>query len=495
MTVRRSSGRWPAHRSYARSVSDSVTCLPHPEPLLQDLYSALFKLNVVLRAERELSPAVLINRGVLQVLLDSGSFDVLRRRTELDERNAGAAAVLLGRKVLEALRREFRHEPEALLHAAEAARTEESLEAKQRELEHLRDSEAFDPSQREDLEGELEDEIRSAQARLARDRRRQRKAAETASRVEAAVDAAVDQLPEQIDEPQRQARGLGVGGVSNVDADRRLELGNRIMRSSKLKRLAQLVGAMRDAAFETRRRRAANAPEEVHAVSRGDDIARLLPAEMLGLKDSLGGRVGRALHLDFLRRLAEKQLLQYELQAPSERGPMVVCLDGSGSMQGAKELWGKAVALTLMEIARRERRRCMALVFSDGPALFEVELLAPNARGLRARVQDDEVLRFAEHFPGGGTDFEPPLRRALESVTKGNYKRGDIVFITDGHAPVSSELVARIETLRKRYRFKIRGVLVDVADHEQSSLAAFADDIRCVSDLASDSVQGLFAAV
>ena len=63
---------------------------------------------------------------------------------------------------------------------------------------------------------------------------------------------------------------------------------------------------------------------------------------------------------------------------------MVICVDGSGSMSGSKELWAKAVALTLMDIARREKRACLALVFSAGDPLAEGALGDPG--GLRRYV-------------------------------------------------------------------------------------------------------------
>ena len=47
-------------------------------------------------------------------------------------------------------------------------------------------------------------------------------------------------------------------------------------------------------------------------------------------------------------------------------------------------------------------RRCLALMFSSGHALFQVELLARVAGGGRARVQDEEVLRFGSLSEAGG---------------------------------------------------------------------------------------------
>ena len=464
--------------------------LPHPEPLLLDLFCLLFKLNVVLRSAKELSAAVLINRQVVEMVQKGDPLEGLRRHTELEPSSAAAATRLLGERILEALKVEFRDHPRELVDAQDSARDEELLATNQRQLEHLERSETFDENTRQDLVEELGEEIKELESRLQRHRKRQGKASEIAALIDAQINEEMAQIPQGLEETQTHARGLGVGSDANVDAERRMELGDRIMRSRKLKMLARLVGAFREVAFEARRRRVVQAPQELHTVTLGAELERLLPSELLGL--CAGNH--RGLHLEFLRRLAEKQLLEYKLEAASSRGPMVVCLDGSGSMQGSKELWGKAVALTLMEIAKRERRRCLALIFSSGHALFEIELLAKSRAGA-SRVRDEEVLQFAEHFPGGGTDFEPPLARAIDAVSAGDYQRGDVVFITDGHAPVSDELVDRIARERKKHRFKIHTILVDVGDHESQPVERFADDVRRITDLTADSLTDMFSAV
>lgn len=489
----RALGRREALRAAAGRLA---SLLPHPEPLLCDLFCALFKLNVVLRPAKALSPSVLINRSVLEAVSQSEHLPALRRSTELDAARAATATALLAEQVLRALRREFRQRPEELLHALESARDEELLEQRRSERDTLERSEAFDAAQKKALAAELDEEIAALEAKGARDRRRQRAASRSAAGIGEAIDAEMETLSERLGAAEGHARGLGLGsGTGGVDAERRLELGDRIMRSQKLRLLARLVGALREAAFEARRRRVARSPQELHAVTLGAELERLLPAELLGLRRRDRGEIGRGLHVDFLRRFSERQLLEYRLDAAAERGPMVVCVDGSGSMQGSKELWGKAVALTLMEIARREHRACLAIVFSSGEPLFEVELLDKAKGGARRSVRDEEVLRFAEHFPGGGTDFEPPLERALAAVTAGSYRRGDVVFITDGHAPVSDGLLQRIARERKRHRFRIRAILVDVGDHERRTVERFAHDVRAVTDLAADTLADLFASV
>jgi uncharacterized protein with von Willebrand factor type A (vWA) domain len=87
------------------------------------------------------------------------------------------------------------------------------------------------------------------------------------------------------------------------------------------------------------------------------------------------------LQKDFQRRFFDQELLQYSLRGVEEKGkgPMVVCLDGSSSMAGDKEIWSKAVTLTLLEIARRQRRLFRSICFSSEET--PLQILDMNPRG------------------------------------------------------------------------------------------------------------------
>ena len=203
------------------------------------------------------------------------------------------------------------------------------------------------------------------------------------------------QLEETGQESQSWSTGLGGGGKSSPG--RQIELGRRLARSPKLKKLAAIVGRMRQQALALRKRPFERTSEEVFEVRLGSDLERLLPPELLALHHPV-------LRRDFARRLVEGQLLSYSLRGADERGrgPMIVCLDGSGSMSGDKEIWSKAVALTLLEIARRQRRLFRFICFSSADTpLFTLDL---NPRD-RHEVQLDRALEVAD-LPRRGTDFE-----------------------------------------------------------------------------------------
>ena len=91
----------------------------------------------------------------------------------------------------------------------------------------------------------------------------------------------------------------------------------------------------------------------------GGDVGRLLPAELARL-------VVPELELDALRRIAERQAMCREHHAaePVGKGPVIVCVDESGSMEGEKDHTAKALALALAWVARHQRRWCALVAYS-----------------------------------------------------------------------------------------------------------------------------------
>jgi len=80
----------------------------------------------------------------------------------------------------------------------------------------------------------------------------------------------------------------------------------------------------------------------------------------------------------------------------------------------------------------------------------------------RYEVEMEKVMDLAEYFPGGGTDFEKPLDAALECLKNSRYKKGDIVFITDGECQVGEDWAQRFRKEKDRLGFSLFSILIDV---------------------------------
>ncbi|MEZ4548600.1 MAG: hypothetical protein R3B51_13195 [Thermodesulfobacteriota bacterium] len=92
-------------------------------------------------------------------------------------------------------------------------------------------------------------------------------------------------------------------------------------------------------------------------------------------------------------------------------------------MEG-KGAWSKGVCLTLLDIAKRERRKAAIIVFSSGGQpgkLFETD---PREGRGGWGMKETDIFELAEYFPGGGpTSRSPSTRPSAYSPTR-NSKGG-----------------------------------------------------------------------
>ncbi|HEX3410002.1 MAG TPA: VWA domain-containing protein, partial [Candidatus Binataceae bacterium] len=294
------------------------------------------------------------------------------------------------------------------------------------------------------------------------------------------------QLAEEIDRVAQDSHdfSLEFGQGGRLSAGERLELGRRLARNRKLGELARLVGRFKQDARALRRKTLDRGVAEAYDIERGADLGRLIPSELLALHHP-------QLRADFQRRLLEGAVLQYRLRDDEQKGkgPMVVCIDVSSSMQGDKELWAKAVSLTLMDIARRQRRLFRAVLFSSGPESMKVIDLN---RERRYQPELPKVIEMAEYFPGGGTDFQIPIDAAIELIADRKLKRADIVVITDGECQVAPEWLADLKRRKDELQFSIFAVLVDLGSSDFSTLAQFSDRVSSVTKLTVEGSREIF---
>jgi uncharacterized protein with von Willebrand factor type A (vWA) domain len=469
--------------------------LPHFEGFLLDLYALLYKMNVVLYGIDEVTPAAGFYKFLLDELRAAPALEVLRRQTVLEEGVAGLATLLLGEALLELLKSERVLTRGEMLDVWNLDQQGEEIDDRAEHAETaaaLRASVAGQSAERQlaELQQRLKREHDAASRRRTAQAERMRQnfadgAARRQPRIAAQAERVLNELETARDEAEQWSLHLGGGHQSSPGAQ--IELGHQLARNPKLKRMAQLVGRMRESARALRQRWFERANAEVFSVERGGELSRLLPPELLGLRHV-------TLRRDVLRRLVDSELLVYALRAQEQkgRGPLVVCLDGSSSMAGDKEIWSKAVTLTLLDIAARQRRRFRSICFASADTPLQVLDL-----NLRQHSAPDmhQVFKLAEYFPGGGTDFHTPLSAALDCLRRAEQRRGDIVFITDGECRVDAEWLREFKREKERLGFALFSVLIDIGPSSLGALKDFSDHITSVSQLTSDATREIFLKV
>jgi len=486
----------PAIRSLIES---GEMLVPYFGALLEDLFFGLFKYNLVWLPADAVRRSAVLNRTILQQLVPTPGFEMLKSRTLLEEDKAVIAALVLGEQVLETVRAEKLVNRREMLDLWDLKHQEEQLEQSAAAIKNaveLSEQQKQDSTQPADKELQKKiDELKDAAARAAQvaEARLNQKARIFEEQFHHSDHSEIKrlqlrsaQLSDEIDRVAQDSHdfSLEFGQGGRLPAGERLELGRRLARNKKLGELARLVGRFKQDARALRRRTLDRGVAEAYDVERGSELGRLIPAELIALHHP-------GLRADFLRRLLEAEVLQYRLREDEQkgRGPMVVCIDVSSSMQGDKELWAKAVSLTLMDIARRQRRLFRAVLFSSGPESLKV-LDLNNKR--RYQPELTKVLEMAEYFPGGGTDFQAPIDAAVSLLEDKKLKRGDVVVITDGECQVAPEWLAALRRRKDELKFSIFAVLVDVGSSELSTLAQFSDRVSSVKKLTVEGSREIF---
>ena len=187
--------------------------------------------------------------------------------------------------------------------------------------------------------------------------------------------------------------------------------------------------------------------------------------------------------------LASPQTLPLFLQKYQRREPVykgagdiICCLDESGSTAGDPAAWGKAVALTLLEIAA-DRGRSFALIHFSGSGSFKTDLFRPGAYTMK------DKLSAAEIFLNGGTNFQTPMEEALRLMKEGGGETADIVFITDGACELPQAYLEELRQEQRSLRFTVTGVLLDQENSGMEfSLKEFCQTIYHTSQLLEEDI-------
>ncbi|RKZ60338.1 MAG: VWA domain-containing protein [Candidatus Parabeggiatoa sp. nov. 3] len=233
--------------------------------------------------------------------------------------------------------------------------------------------------------------------------------------------------------------------------------------------MAQLFEPVKRLIEELKEIQSPLAPMETRGITRSDDISRMLPSELVFLGHP-------QLKMLWHARRAEKALLTYRVegvlsehvlteneileskQQPDkkerlERGPIIVCLDTSGSMQGTPERVAKALTLEAMRVAHQEKRACYLYAFS-GPEQVIEHQLELTEHGLT------EFMAFLIQSFHGGTDIQAPLEKAVAKLDTSEWKRADIMIVTDGEFSVPANIVELINKAKEKDKLRVHGVLV-----------------------------------
>ena len=264
-----------------------------------------------------------------------------------------------------------------------------------------------------------------------------------------------------------QKGGTGQGNSHGQESDNdvavSLELAKQLKSNEQIKRVIEIAGRMKKIAFSKKKEKVMSMAKQ--RVETGNDIDRLVPNELLlfNTPDT---------HQYFLKRYSESQCIQYSKKAKDKagKGPVVCCIDVSGSMQSTLDTisraeWAKGVAFALYSIAMRDKRPFH---------LIEFNAYVTDNYQIKKNETDKLVRLLTPRFLGG-TDFYKPLQEAFKIISsKEEFKKADIIFITDGDANLSGTDIKWINKQKKAKKTSILSIQLDKSGY-RNTLEHFSD--------------------
>lgn len=432
--------------------------LPTMEPLLSDVWASLYKMKPRILIG-EIDAVLKSNQTLIKRVMSDEQFENFRRFTRLDDLSAAICTVKFGGKINEWLD-DSQQQDEELGMLLNAIR--EQFSGKQSEKVEKAESEPLQELERAALE--LDEKLQlTFETNGDRFLQALDEAREETIRIKECLISLMGGL----------SAGKGAADLKNIPLRNQLSLADKIATDPKMQQIAEWAGRFKQIA-QNKQKLNYTAAMERRDVTLGNELERLLPME-------LALYTHPAVRNEFLRRYAEGEIMQYEQKKREQlgKGPIVICLDQSGSMK-LLDNQSKGFVLALLAIAKKQRRDLCVVLFSTSIQSFTYE---------KGKITAPELIRLVRTYLGGGTDFKLPLNETLKVINKSRFKQADVIFITDGEDELSEAFLNEFNQKKREKKFNVLSLVIgnhtDVTEYfsdkvlhvtnfdEEGSFAAF----------------------
>jgi len=467
----------------------------YADDFMADLHAAVFKVEPTVRGADEMKPTHVANRAVMEQLLDMPEMQTLRQHSTGDVYGSALAMVAMQETAVETLQRVHSAAEEAA--KAEEERQQEREKRQQEIADQIADLEANPPPEPlppgasgpelppdPRVEG-LKTQMDQFGSLAAPSNGGVQQAAQNAAKgMENKLRSAAKKATGELDEENTLMSSFGVepGDLQRMDVRERMALAKKLA-NNRLAKFAKLLGQFKMVQQAESRKRVVNAASEVHGITTGDDLTRMATSELLNFADE-------SLEDLMWLRWSESELSIYDVRGKENQGqgPIIAVVDESGSMGatdvagGTREAWSKALALALCDQAKRRKRDFRYIGFSSAGKQRVVDFP-------QGHTPVHKVIEMTEGFLNGGTNYEQPLRMALEMIEKDfdalGKPRPDIVFITDdAYGSMDADFMHEWNRVKDKTSLKCYGIAIGC--DSSGALAAVSDNVREITALVSD---------
>lgn len=262
---------------------------------------------------------------------------------------------------------------------------------------------------------------------------------------------------------------LSAGNFDDYGFEILKDFADLLERDESLKELSDLIGRQEEEKerYEKELRDKVEIKTEFHPkpAYRGQISGLRLSGEISSsLPTELAMSQNPATKLYFAQKFAERKLLSYAytnqqksfreehtkeevevaIKETEQKGPVIICVDTSGSMHGIPERVAKTITFALAKKCLDEERKCFLISFSTE---IEVQDLSEfeKSNGLT------ELVEFLRKSFNGGTDASRALKKSLELMQTNDWKNADVLAVTDGEMGIFPEkLISDVNTQKDK---------------------------------------------
>lgn len=431
------------------------------QELTLDVFTAAFRYHPVLLDINKIQNDYLFNFFAINTLLKDTKYKELRSMTRHDELSSLMVTELFMDKVMSIIEESKIEYEKALNEYKEAQEAAKEAYEKAKESGELEDESTLEEAKKilEEAQEKLK-EVYNKQAK-----RKVKKALNTVLNDSKGLHETISNW------------GLGSdGSYQKLSYEEKVNMLDKLKNNPKLKKIALLAGKLTEIFLEGEKAKTKRTRSNIEDVSMGDDIPRVLPSEMIRLRHPI-------LRKQFYKSYSEKRLLQHEYggNVKKGKGPIVAMVDSSGSMSGENEVYSKATCMALLDVAKRQKRSFLVIHFDSHIAARNLKV---NRFSKSSPYKITEVIDMAEYFGGGGTEFEPPLERAMIEVNEEKeFSKADVIMITDGCSAVRDSFLKEFLTWKAKKNVTVFSVLMDRGYSSTSSLDEFSDKVTQIDNL------------
>lgn len=445
---------------------------PFFKQLSKDLFNSLYKVRPEMYGKENLPKSLHMENEILKEFIDNSKFDNLRGNTCGDIFNSTISLGMFQDKAIEIIEewtKKSKENEKTMKDINNAIDKQQQLQQLFYDLENGQGNENIE----EEIK-KLTNEINKLNKNIGTNN--------DTSSLKQDLNSSIKKIDEQVQQNQDALESFGMsnkGGSQNdgssnktIPFEQKKKLIDVLNKSNKFKEVINELGRLKQMVGKINKK-PSKYGQAICDIGVGNNINKILSTEKAKLIDN-------DLEFEFYKRYANKSLLEYKTRGIEEsKGPIVVCLDISGSMDGKLEMWSKAVTIASLQIAMSQKRafRCIAFNYRVVET-WDIDKLTEDAI--------NKVVEIAEIHTRGGTNFQRPLQKAIESIEESKFRKADILFITDGEPSeyLDPDFKSKLNNVKSSKGCRVQSIML--GDSDVKYLKEFSDSITTLKDLNKD---------